>query len=123
MDAPLGTLGASLLPAVGVGYALGAVVLFTLKNAAQRGRLGASTFRALNIGGPSGRAEGEASRAGGGRGGLARVGIVAAPPAAGGQNVRLVNPRPRALTRRPRFVSSCCPCSCAPSFQAWQSWP
>ena len=49
--APLGLLGESLVAVNGVGYALGAVVLFTLKDAAARGRLGASTFRALNIGG------------------------------------------------------------------------
>lgn len=48
--APLGTLGQALVPANGVGYALLAVVLVTLKDAAARGRLGASTFKALNIG-------------------------------------------------------------------------
>ncbi|KAL4434405.1 hypothetical protein ABPG75_000846 [Micractinium tetrahymenae] len=48
--APLGTLGESLLPALGGGYVLAAVVLFTLKDAASRGRLGASTFKDLNIG-------------------------------------------------------------------------
>lgn len=47
---PLGTLGHTFLPLTGLGYALGAVVLYTLKDAAYRGRLGASTFRALNIG-------------------------------------------------------------------------
>lgn len=34
-----------------MGYLLLALVLFTLKDAAKRGRLGASTFRELNIGG------------------------------------------------------------------------
>ncbi|KAL4428567.1 hypothetical protein ABPG77_008879 [Micractinium sp. CCAP 211/92] len=48
--APLGALGETLLPANAVGYALAAVVLYTLKDAAGRGRLGASTFKALNIG-------------------------------------------------------------------------
>ena len=48
--APLGALGTSMVSANGVGYALLAVVLFTLKDAAARGRLGASTFKALNIG-------------------------------------------------------------------------
>ncbi|EFN51737.1 expressed protein [Chlorella variabilis] len=37
-------------PGHGVGYLLLALVLFTLKDAAKRGRLGASTFRELNIG-------------------------------------------------------------------------
>ena len=49
--APLGVLGSSLVPACGVGCLLLALVLFTLKDAAQRGRLGASTFKALNLGG------------------------------------------------------------------------
>jgi hypothetical protein len=49
--APLGALGTSLVSVNGVGYALLAIVLFTLKDAAARGRLGASTFKALNIGG------------------------------------------------------------------------
>jgi hypothetical protein len=48
--APLGALGTSLVSVNGVGFALLAVVLFTLKDAAARGRLGASTFKALNIG-------------------------------------------------------------------------
>ncbi|PRW58943.1 collagen alpha-3(VI) chain isoform A [Chlorella sorokiniana] len=48
--APLGSLGVSLLPLVGVGYLLVALVLFTQKDAARRGRLGASTFKSLNAG-------------------------------------------------------------------------
>lgn len=47
---PLGALGDTLLRSNAAGYALAALVLFTLKDAASRGRLGASTFKALNIG-------------------------------------------------------------------------
>lgn len=54
---PLGALGETLVSATGVGYALAATVLYTLKDAALRGRLGASTFKALNIGKPCCRYE------------------------------------------------------------------
>ncbi|GAB4815681.1 hypothetical protein N2152v2_002727 [Parachlorella kessleri] len=50
LAAPLGALGGLLLKLQGVGMLLACVVHFTLKDAAARGRLGASTFKSLNAG-------------------------------------------------------------------------
>jgi hypothetical protein len=47
---PMGTLGNAVARVTSVGYLLLSLVLFILKDAAQRGRLGASTFKQLNIG-------------------------------------------------------------------------
>eukprot|EP00887_Chlorella_sp_A99_P004436 scaffold30.g4436.t1 len=48
--APLGTIGRLVAQLLGAGTLLAAVVLFVLKDAAERGRLGASTFKTLNVG-------------------------------------------------------------------------
>lgn len=50
LNMPLGVLGHGILHSWAVGLLLLSTVLFTLKDAAIRGRLGASTFRALNLG-------------------------------------------------------------------------
>jgi len=50
LAAPLGSLGSTLVTFLGCGALLAYQVLVTLEDAARRGRLGASTFKALNWG-------------------------------------------------------------------------
>jgi hypothetical protein len=50
LAAPLGSLGSTLVTFLGCGALLAYQVLITLEDASRRGRLGASTFKALNWG-------------------------------------------------------------------------
>ena len=50
LTAPLGVLGSLFLKLLGCGASFATIVLENLKDAARRGRLGASTFKKLNLG-------------------------------------------------------------------------